>query len=351
MFVRNEMKDKEGIEKYIHDFILNRPHVFILGAGATIAAIPHGDKNGLKCSVMNNFIEELNLSPLLASVKLKTTSSNLEDIYSELDSIPEYSSVKDELENQIIRKFSQYVLPAKPTIYDYLILSLRSKDYIFTFNWDDLLIQAYNRVCTITKDLPQLVFLHGNIGVGICNDCKAIQSYRNSHCYKCFSIEIHRPKLLFPVKKKNYNSDPYISNSWNGFLEIIKNASILTIFGYSAPKTDVEAIAAMRIAFSSTFRKYDQIEIIDVKPESELLDTWHDFIEPTNFHVNTYKNLFDSIIGEFPRRSIEGYYKRNFNGWWGESTLKLQACSNFKDLQAMVSTLIQNENQGNFEVI
>lgn len=31
-------------EKEIHDFITNRPHVFILGAGATIAAIPNGEK-------------------------------------------------------------------------------------------------------------------------------------------------------------------------------------------------------------------------------------------------------------------------------------------------------------------
>lgn len=345
------MENKTKIEKDIHDFILNRPHVFILGAGATIAAIPNGDKNGLKCSVMNNFLDELNLSSILSGIKLKTTSLNLEDIYSELDSSPEYASVKVELENKIIQKFSRYILPIQPTIYDYLILSLRSKDYIFTFNWDDLLIQAYNRVSKITDNLPNLVFLHGNIGVGICDDCHSIQAYRNTHCYKCFSTSIRRPKLLFPVKKKNYNSDPYISNAWNGFLEIIKNASVLTIFGYSAPKTDIEAIAAMQIAFSSTFRKYDQIEIIDVKPESELLDTWQDFIRPTNFHVNTYSNLFDSIIGEFPRRSIEGYYKRYFNGWWGESSMKLQKCENFKCLNAMMSTLIQNEKQGNYEVI
>ena len=105
------MEDKAEIEKYIHDFILNRPHVFILGAGATIAAIPNGDRNGLKCSVMNNFLEELDLSHILSGVELKTTSTNLEDIYSELDTMSEYSSVKDELENKIIQKFSQYELP------------------------------------------------------------------------------------------------------------------------------------------------------------------------------------------------------------------------------------------------
>lgn len=345
------MGNKAEIGKYIHDFILNRPHVFILGAGATIAAIPNGDKNGLRCSVMNNFLEELDLLDILSGVKLNTKSRNLEDIYSELDTIQEYASIKYELEMRIIQKFSQYVLPEQPTIYDYLILSLRSKDYIFTFNWDDLLIQAYNRVCRITNDLPQLVFLHGNIGVGICDECHAIQSYGNTHCYKCGATSLHRPKLLFPVKKKNYNSDPYISTAWNGLLEIIKNASILTIFGYSAPKTDIEAIEAMKTAFSSTFRRYDQIEIIDVKPESELLDTWSDFIQSTNFHVSTYTTLFDSIIGEFPRRSVEGYYKRNFSGWWGQSTLTLKECADFKDLKELIRPVISNEIQGNYDVI
>lgn len=110
------MENKAEIEKYIHDFILNRPHVFILGAGATIAAIPNGDKNGLRCSVMNNFLEELDLLDILSGVKLNTKSRNLEDIYSELDTIPEYTSIKYELENRIIQKFSQYVLPEQPTI-------------------------------------------------------------------------------------------------------------------------------------------------------------------------------------------------------------------------------------------
>jgi hypothetical protein len=81
-------------EKEIHDFITNRPHVFILGAGATIAAIPNGDKNGKKCSVMNNFLAKMGLTELLKDVELDTDSSNLEDIYSELDSRSECQDIK-----------------------------------------------------------------------------------------------------------------------------------------------------------------------------------------------------------------------------------------------------------------
>ena len=50
-------------------------HTVILGAGATIAAIPNGDKNGRKSSVMNGLIEKLNLHEVLKGIELKTQSA------------------------------------------------------------------------------------------------------------------------------------------------------------------------------------------------------------------------------------------------------------------------------------
>ena len=60
---------------------MNR-HTVILGAGATIAAIPNGDKNGRKSSVMNGLIENLNLQEVLDGIELRTQSNNLEDMMS-----------------------------------------------------------------------------------------------------------------------------------------------------------------------------------------------------------------------------------------------------------------------------
>lgn len=60
-----------------------RAHTVILGAGATVATIPNGDKHGKKSSVMNGLIEKLQLSDILSGIKLNTKSDNLEDIYSE----------------------------------------------------------------------------------------------------------------------------------------------------------------------------------------------------------------------------------------------------------------------------
>lgn len=63
----------------------SRPHVVILGAGASCAVIPKGDRNGMKISAMRGFIDKLGLSDVLKLVSLKTQSDNLEDIYMELD--------------------------------------------------------------------------------------------------------------------------------------------------------------------------------------------------------------------------------------------------------------------------
>lgn len=66
-------------------YIKNRPHVVILGAGASCAAIPNGDKNGKKIPVMKGFIEAFGLEKILEKVTINTTSDNLEDIYMELE--------------------------------------------------------------------------------------------------------------------------------------------------------------------------------------------------------------------------------------------------------------------------
>ena len=134
-----------------------RSHTVILGAGATIAAIPDGDKNGKSSSVMNGLLKKLNLEEILAGVELQTKSENLEDIYSELFEREECSEIVRKLEERLYDYFASLELPDAPTIYDFLILSLTNKDCIATFNWDPLRIQAYIRCLKITLNLPQIL--------------------------------------------------------------------------------------------------------------------------------------------------------------------------------------------------
>ena len=68
---------QEEAEKFEH-IMKNRPHVVILGAGASVATIPNGDANGKKISVMNNFFQNTNTEYLLDGISLKTKSKNLQ---------------------------------------------------------------------------------------------------------------------------------------------------------------------------------------------------------------------------------------------------------------------------------
>ncbi|WP_367317520.1 hypothetical protein ABF162_25405 (plasmid) [Vibrio coralliilyticus] len=106
----------------------SRPHVVLLGAGASVAAIPRGDKNGMKTSVMDGFLEKLGLSEVITDLNLVTQSDNLEDIYSEIAERDEYADVRSELDTRIRNYFSEFEIPDEPTIYDFLLLSLRKKD-------------------------------------------------------------------------------------------------------------------------------------------------------------------------------------------------------------------------------
>lgn len=79
----------------------------------------------------------------------------------------------------------------------------------------------------------------------MCSDCDSVETLRNVRCRKCGG-KLNRPKILFPIKEKNYGDDLYIKYAWDGFLDLLSRVSIVTIFGYSAPKSDVLAIEAMK---------------------------------------------------------------------------------------------------------
>ncbi|MBD5543564.1 MAG: hypothetical protein HDR01_04775 [Lachnospiraceae bacterium] len=77
-------------------YMKNRLHVVALGAGASCAAIPDGDKYGRKISAMSGFIEKLGLGDILSKVELITESNNLEDIYMSL--------MREEKRNQFVKR-------------------------------------------------------------------------------------------------------------------------------------------------------------------------------------------------------------------------------------------------------
>src|ERR1700690_1135045 len=143
----------------------NSPHVVILGAGASIASYLHSSAEGKPLPDMKNLIDVLGLRQEVDSAGFNH-SADFESFYDDLVTTGSNPLLQTIIENRVSYYFSELRLPDRPTIYDYLVLSLRDKDLIATFNWDPLLIDAYRRNRSIKK-LPRIAFLHGNVGIAV----------------------------------------------------------------------------------------------------------------------------------------------------------------------------------------
>lgn len=292
-------------EQEIQQVDQERPHLFIIGAGASIAATkPHGDKNGKKLPSMDDFVKLLELDELIESTGLFFDSQNFEDIYSVIHASGQHEDVLAELETRVYKYFSDLVLPDEPNIYDYLVLSLREKDVIATFNWDPFLVQAILRNQKHYK-MPKVLFLHGNVALGACpNHCS--MGYKIGRCQKCGEY-YQSSRLLYPVAEKNYQDGELIQNQWEWFQDVLKRAKYVTIFGYGAPSSDKSAIDLMKNAWGNwEKRQFEQVEFINRLSEEELIQTWQDFIH--THHFDSVRNdFFESWVAKHPRRSIEAF--------------------------------------------
>jgi len=293
-------------EPELQKIIVGRPHVVLLGAGASRAAFPEGDKNGLKLPLMCDFAEILGLNTVLERLGIDYTGCNFEEVYSGLYGRPEYKEARVEIEDHIRSYFARMEMPEPPALYDHLVLSLREKDVIATFNWDPFLFQACARNYKFAKP-PRLIFLHGNVAIGYCATDR-IKGPAGGCCSKCGRPFIASP-LLYPIKQKDYASDPFINSEWQGLRGALQSAYVFTIFGYSAPQSDVEAIELLEEGWGrAEERELEQIEIIDIRPEGELAKAWKPFIN--THHYETTQSFYDSRIGCHPRRSCDAVWRQ-----------------------------------------
>jgi hypothetical protein len=280
------------------------PHLVILGAGSSLASFPKGDANGNGLPLMNSIVDILSLNKLLDDAGIKYSNKGFEELYSDLSLNSKFINITNLIEEKIYEYFFHMKLPPNPTIYDYLILSLREKDLIATFNWDPLLLQALRRNGKIKKP-PQIAFLHGNVAVGCCSNCKILGFMYNKFCHKCLK-PFSRMKLLYPVKQKDYSNDSVIKDQWTLFKHHLKHAYFLTIYGYSAPESDIDAKNIMLdIWKNNQTLKLAEVEIIDIKQEEELEEKWEDFFY--SHHYSILKNIKQSYLWSHPRRSCDAF--------------------------------------------
>jgi len=112
--------------------------------------------------------------------------------------------------------------------------------------------------------------------------------------------------LLFPVTDKDYESDPVIRDEWNALRNALDDAYFVTIFGYSAPITDVAARKTLIDAFSSNqFREMAEVEIIDIRGREEIETAWQDFY--FSHHYGIFDSFEHSQISHYFRRSCDAF--------------------------------------------
>lgn len=95
-------------------------------------------------------------------------------------------------------------------------------------------------------------------------------------------------RLLYPIGTKNYASDPFIQNEWVQLRVALETAYLVTIFGYAAPESDCEAKSLMLDPWgASPPRELGEIDIVDVKPRSQLDATWASFAKGSHYSTST----------------------------------------------------------------
>jgi hypothetical protein len=249
------------------------PHLVLLGAGASRAACLSGDANGRTLPLMLDLVEATGVDRLLSKAHVGwAKGDNFEVLYQAMVVDANKASLVRDIEEQIRDYFCAIEIPERANLYDRLLLSLRAKDYIATFNWDPLLAQAYRRNSHL-KELPTILFLHGNVEVGVCLHDRR-KGFLGHRCTTC-DRPLEPTRLLYPVAQKDYASDPFIAQEWAAFRHVLKYAYLFTIVGYAAPASDVEAVSAMHAAWNQNESKeLAEIDIVDVtKPHYRCLGT------------------------------------------------------------------------------
>ena len=86
----------------------------------------------------------------------------------------------------------------------------------------------------------------------------------------------------------------------------LQNAYLFTIFGYSAPVTDAEAVTLLKDAWGNARQHpFDMVEVVDVAEQTVLRDRWKPFIPGSEHHFVIHKSWYHTWLACHPRRSCE----------------------------------------------
>ena len=189
--------------------------------------------------------------------------------------------------------------------------------------------------------MPQLAFLHGNVAIGFCDDDR-VCGWHDDSCNKCGRPFAPSP-LLFPVENKDYTSEPSIRSQWSLLERELANAYFVTILGYSAPTTDAAAREIPLDVWSENkTREIAQVELIDIRPEDQLIASWDRFIVRNNYGTGT--TVQRAYSSRHPRRSCDALFAATMmqNPWKADW---LPDLTDPDELRGWVETLWKEETR------
>ena len=90
-------------------------------------------------------------------------------------------------------------------------------------------------------------------------------------------------------------------------------------------------------------RDLEEIEIIDLRPEDEVVASWEEFI-----HTHHYKysnSFFESSLGRFPRRTCEANFDMFMNNGFMDGGNGFKEGMGFSDIDRLTYELIAEESE------
>ena len=120
---------------------------------------------------------------------------------------------------------------------------------------------------------------------------------------------------------------------------------MITIFGYSAPTSDQDALSIMSEAWGKPAkRQFELFEMIDIKPRDEVRASWEGFVFSGHYRVQA--SFSDSFLATHPRRSIEAFLNQYINGNFLEGNRVIEA-KTLDELHNWFQPLLDAEQRAN----
>ena len=117
---------------------------------------------------------------------------------------------------------------------------------------------------------------------------------------------------------------------------------------YGKPQFDLfylyasTTVSMMKKAWGSVNeRNLEEIELIDIRDEEAVIESWSEFIHTHHYSYNT--SFFDSTLARCPRRTCEATFDRLMNCIWLDGSKGFKDNMSFADISKFISPLVVEE--------